>query len=290
MHVSWAGSYTVTNDASIIVPSAQENSFSADVPTREFILLGTGTSVGVPLLGCQCDVCRSTDPKLHRTRSSAYLSSPFGGILIDTGPDLRQQFLREGLTHADAILMTHHHADHIFGLDDIRAFNIVRGGSPLPIYCELEVEKVLRRAFAYAFEEGTFQHSKSSIPKIEFHRILRPRFDVLGEQIVPIPLKHGPTDVLGFRFGKLAYCTDVNEIPAPSWELLQGVEILIIDALRMEPHPTHFSFYEALDIIQRLGPRKAYMTHISCRLDPVEAARHLPADVELGYDGLRIPF
>jgi len=280
----------VTKDVSIIVPESMRQSPSDDSPTREFILLGTGTSVGIPLLGCGCDVCRSKNPKLHRTRSSAFLSSPFGGILIDTGPDLRQQFLREGLTHADAILMTHHHADHIFGLDDVRAFNIVRGGSPLPIYCDPDVEAVLRRAFAYAFDDSTFQHSKSSIPKIEFHRILRPRMEVLGEQVVPIPLKHGPTDVLGFRFGKLAYCTDVNEIPASSWELLEGVEILIIDALRMEPHPTHFSFYEALDIIERLGPRKAYLTHISCRLDPVEAARHLPPHVELGYDGLRIPF
>ena len=246
--------------------------------------------MGIPVLGCGCDVCRSNDPKLLRTRSSAFLSTPHGGILIDTGPDLRHQFLREGLTHADAILMTHHHADHIFGLDDIRAFALVRGNVPLPIYCDQPVEAVLRRAFAYAFDENTFRHSQMATPIIEFHRISRPFVDILGERVTPIPLKHGPTDVLGFRFGGLAYCTDVNAIPESSWELLEGVEILILDALRLKPHPTHFGLSEALDVIARVGPRKAYLTHISCQLDPKEAARLLPENVELSYDGLRIPF
>ena len=256
---------------------------------REFILLGTGTSVGVPTIGCACDVCRSDNPRLHRTRASALVQTPAGRILIDTGPDLRQQFLREGLSHADAILMTHHHADHIFGLDDVRVFAHYRDGKPLPLYCDPDVEAVLRRAYFYVFDDSTYKHSKAALPLVEIRRIERPTCEILGTSFIPIPLKHGPTDVLGFRIGDLAYCTDVNHIPETSWPLLEGLDVLILDALRMTPHPTHFSLFEALAVIQRLAPKHAYLTHISCRLDPVEAAKHLPANVELSYDGLRIP-
>lgn len=255
---------------------------------REFLLLGTGTSVGVPAIGCQCKVCTSTDPKLHRTRASALITAPAGRILIDTGPDLRQQFIREGLSHADAILLTHHHADHIFGLDDVRVFSHYRAEEPLPLYCEPEVEEVIRRAYRYVFDAGTYLHSKTAVPSIEFRRIDRPTCRILNEELVPIPLKHGPTDVLGFRWQNVAYCTDVHQIPAESWPLLEGLDVLILDALRLTPHPTHLSLYEALEVIERLTPKRAYLTHISCRLDPDVAREHLPAHVELAYDGLRI--
>ncbi len=256
---------------------------------RELILLGTGTSVGVPVLGCQCKVCTSSDPKLHRTRASALITTPAGRILIDTGPDLRQQFLREGISHADAILMTHHHADHVMGLDDVRVFAHYRGDSPLPIYCDPEVEAVIRRAFSYAFDPNVYLHSKTAVPLITFERIDRPSFQVLGETMIPIPLKHGPSDVLGYRIGDVAYCTDVNHIPEESWALLAGVRHLVIDALRMTPHPTHFGLHESLEAIDRIKPERAYLTHISCRLDPDEARSFLPSHVELGYDGLRVP-
>lgn len=258
-------------------------------PDRELILLGTGTSVGIPVLGCTCKVCRSTDPKLHRTRASALIVTPAGRILIDTGPDLRQQFLREGYSHADAILMTHHHADHVMGLDDVRVFAHFRGDQPLPIYCDPDVESVIRRAFSYAFDPSVYLHSKTAVPIITFERIPRPSFSVLGERIIPIPLRHGPLDVLGYRVGDVAYCTDVNHIPEESFPLLAGVRHLVIDALRMVPHPTHFGLHQSLEMIERIGPERAYLTHISCRLDPDEAAQHLPAHVELAYDGLRIP-
>lgn len=257
---------------------------------RTFLFLGTGTSSGVPTIGCQCPVCRSDDPRNKRTRASALVTTREGRLLIDAGPDLRQQFLREGLSHADAVLMTHHHADHILGLDDVRIFSYRMGGQPVPIYCDPDVDEVLRKVFFYALDPAIKHATVSSVPNIELRRIDRPVARILGEEIVPIPLGHGPYPVLGFRFGNLAYCTDVNRIPEESWRLLAGVETLILDALRLEPHPTHFTLTEALEVIDRVGPRRAYLTHISCKMDPEEAARRMPAHVQLAYDGLTVEF
>lgn len=257
---------------------------------REFRLLGTGTSTGVPVIGCGCKVCTSTNPKLHRTRSSALVSSDAGRILIDAGPDLRQQFLREGVSHADAVLLTHHHADHIMGLDDVRIFPHHTSGKPVPIYCDPEVEEVLHRVFFYALDPSIKHTTVSSVPSIELRRIERPVARILDQTVIPIPLKHGPYDVLGFRFGNLAYCTDTNHIPESSWPLLEGVETLVLDALRLHRHPTHFSLEEALEVIERVAPREAYLTHISCRMDPEAALAMLPTHVQLGYDGLRLTF
>lgn len=241
------------------------------------------------MIGCDCPVCRSSDPRLRRTRCSVLVQLPGGKLLIDTPPDLREQFLREGLSHADALLYTHAHADHVFGLDDVRPF-AHRLGHDLPIYCNHEVELAIRQSFAYAFDPITQKYPAGGVPRLSFERIDGRPFIALGQQVVPIPLSHGRYNVLGFRFDTVAYCTDVNRIPESSWPLLEGVDTLVIDALRFEPHPTHFSVDEALAVIERLSPRKAYFTHISCRLDPEEAKRRLPSNVELAYDGLRFDF
>jgi phosphoribosyl 1,2-cyclic phosphate phosphodiesterase len=254
----------------------------------QLIFLGTGTSVGVPMIGCECPVCTSDDPRNQRTRCAVAVTSAAGTLLIDTPPDLRTQLLRERIRRVHAVLFTHYHADHVFGLDDVRVFAKYLGGE-LPIYCDPEVEAFIRRAFCYAFDPDTQKYPAGGVPRVAFRRIERPVCQVLDRAVQPIPLRHGCYDVLGFRFGDLAYCTDVNEIPATSWSLLEGLDVLILDALRFKPHPTHFSFDEALGVIERLRPRQAYLTHLSCKLDPAEAARRLPPNVALAYDGLRLP-
>src|SRR5262245_46263218 len=198
---------------------------TAERPTRELVFLGTGTSTGVPVIGCGCEVCQSENPRFHRLRASVLVSSPAGRILIDTTPDLRQQFLREKIPFAHAVLFTHHHADHVFGLDDVRTFSRCLGG-PLPIYCEPATEAFIRRAFSYAFDEVVQKYPAGGVPKIEFRRFEKPSTRVLDQDVVAVPLQHGRYDVLGFRFGDLAYCTDVNGIPTESWPLLEGVDVL----------------------------------------------------------------
>lgn len=253
----------------------------------QIVLLGTGTSVGVPVIGCDCRVCQSPDPRHHRTRSSALVRLPAGNLLIDTTPDLRTQLLREKIGRVHAVLYTHRHADHIFGLDDLRIFPKYLGHD-LPVYCEPDVEEFIRTAYGYAFDPAVRAFPAGGVPRIEFRRIERPRCPILDAWVTPIPLEHGPTPVLGFRIGDLAYCTDVNRIPDRSWLLLEGVHTLVLDALRFDRHPTHFSFDEAMEVIARVRPQQAYLTHISCRLDPDEARRRMPPHVDLGYDGQTI--
>ncbi|WP_199756772.1 MBL fold metallo-hydrolase [Tautonia sociabilis] len=268
----------------------ESGSQAAAPPSRRLIVLGSGTSTGVPVLGCDCPVCRSDDPRNARTRPSVLLRLPAGDLLIDTTPELRLQLLRQRVAGAHAILYTHAHADHLFGLDDARLFPKVTGG-PVPIYCEQEVEEAIRRAFSYAFDERVRRLPSGGVPQVEFRRIAPGEpFEVLGERITPMRLEHGRFRVLGFRLGGLAYCTDVSKIPEESWPMLEGLETLLIDALRPEPHPTHFSLDEALEVIARLRPRRAYLTHLSHFYDhgPVEA--RLPPGVFLAYDGLTIAF
>lgn len=256
---------------------------------RQFLFLGTGTSVGVPVVGCDCRVCQSTDPKNQRTRCGVLISSPAGNLLIDTPTDLRTQLLRERVKLVHSVLFTHHHADHVFGLDDVRIFCKYLGGE-LPVYCDPKVEAFIRQSFSYAFDPIVHAFPAGGVPRLEFRRIDRPTCRILDHEITPIPLVHGRYDVLGFRIGDIAYCTDVNQIPDSSWPLLEGLDVLVLDALRMKPHPTHFSFDEALAVVERVQPRQTYLTHISCQLDLEEVARRKPANVELAYDGLKFDF
>ena len=253
----------------------------------EMILLGTGTSVGVPSIGCGCDVCLSDNPRNNRTRCSIVLGLPQGNLLIDTSPDLRFQLLREGIGIVHAVAYTHEHADHIFGLDDLRLFQFYLD-QPLPLYCEPPVEKRLRHSFDYAFTDREQTHV-GAVPRLEFERISTDPFEVLGARIQPIRLLHGPRfEVLGFRVGNVAYCTDTNQIPEESLALLEGLDVLILDALRHRPHVTHFSVEEAVELATRLRPKQTYFTHISHDLDYEETNAGLPAHMELAYDGQRI--
>ncbi len=254
----------------------------------QMILLGTGTSVGVPALGCNCPVCNSTAMRNQRTRASAILGLPGGNLLIDTSPDMRFQLLREGIGIVHAVCYTHEHSDHIFGFDDLRLFQFYLG-HPVPVYCNKTVETRLRNAFDYAFAEIEQTHA-GAVPAVDIHLIDRHPFVALGETIQPLPMKHGPRfDVLGFRIGRVAYCTDISEIPDTTWPLLLGLDTLILDALRPTPHPTHLSIDQAVQIAQDLGAKQTYFTHCSCHIDYDEINRQLPAGIAVGYDGLRIP-
>jgi len=257
---------------------------------RRLRFLGSGTSTGVPVLGCDCDVCRSDDPRNHRMRPSVLFDFPLGRLLIDTTPEMRLQLLREHVGYVHAIAFTHAHADHLFGLDDARLFPRAIGG-PVPIYCEDQVETNIRNVFSYAFSERVAKIPSGGVPQVHFERIEPGRaFHVLGQTILPIRLEHGRFRVLGFRVGALAYCTDVKTIPDESWPLLDGLDVLILDALRIEPHPTHFSLDEALAAVERIKPKRTYLTHLSHVFDHGPAEASLPTGVHLAYDGLSLDF
>ena len=254
----------------------------------KLLVLGTGTSVGVPALGCGCDVCRSNHPRNKRTRCSVIAGLPEGHLLIDTPPDLRHQLLREGIGIVHAVAYTHEHADHIFGLDDLRLFPFYLG-HPVPLYCEPQVEARLRASFDYAFSTAQQTHA-GAIPQLDLRPLDLTPVDILGAQVIPIRLHHGPRfDVLGFRIGDIAYCTDTNDIPPESMAKLQGLDVLILDALRPTPHVTHFSLDQAVAVIEQLQPKQAYLTHCSCHLDYEATNAHLPAHIRMAHDGLVIP-
>lgn len=254
--------------------------------TGQLLFLGTGTSVGVPIVGCSCATCTSTDPRNQRTRTSVALGLPGGTLLVDTTPDLRSQLLRERIGSVQAILYTHDHVDHVYGLDDIRPI-CYRAGGPVPVYCEDRVERRIRRAFDYAFEPMPVPGG--GVPKITFERITTAPFDLLGARVTPLRLQHGVFDVLGFRFGNLAYCTDTNSIPDATWPLLEGLDTLILDCLRPERHPTHLSLDEALAVATRVGARRTLFVHMSHDMEHKTISARLPAGVELASDGLVLP-
>jgi phosphoribosyl 1,2-cyclic phosphate phosphodiesterase len=257
---------------------------------RRLTFLGTGTSTGVPMIGCDCAVCTSSDPRNQRMRPSVLFSFPGGNLLVDTTPEMRLQLLRERVRHVHAIAFTHHHADHLFGLDDARQFPRWTGG-PVPVFCEQVTEETIRRVFSYAFRPGLEHWPAGSVPKLQFVRI-EPgvEFEALGERILPLRLDHGPFAVLGFRVGSLAYCTDVSRIPDASRSQLEGLDILVLDALRFEPHPTHFSLSQALAEVEALKPRQTYLTHLSHSFDHGPTQAGLPPRVALAYDGLQLDF
>ena len=256
---------------------------------RTLTFLGTGTSVGVPMIGCECPVCTSSDPRNHRYRCSVLIRTDNGNILIDTSPELRLQLLRAKVSIVHAVLFTHAHADHMYGLDDLRPIPKYLGG-PVPLYCTTEVERKLRQAFAYAFSAEAEALPSGYLPKLVFRNITEAPFEVLGERVTPIPLEHAHFNVFGFRIGDMAYCTDVSKIPRDSMERLRGLDVLILDALRLKPHIAHLCLDEALDMIDRLQPAKAYLTHMSHDIDHAAISERLPANVELAYDGLSFPF
>lgn len=255
----------------------------------EIILLGSGTSMGVPTLGCECHVCTSSDPRDVRTRPSIAVifrdaESHDRCILIDSGPDFRQQALRENIRHIDAVLYTHAHADHILGLDDLRPLSFQRPGK-IPLYADETTTAVLRNIFEYTFSETNHYPHKARVAlhPLESHTAL------FGANLVTVPLLHGTLQTVGFRFGNAAYLTDMSDIPASSFVLLENLDVLILDALRRTPHPSHSNLETSLKFVEQIGPKRAYFTHMSHDLGHVETEDELPPHVRLAYDGLRIP-
>ena len=247
------------------------------------IVLGSGTSHGVPMIGCTCAVCRSTDPRDRRTRPSIYVEVAGGPrILVDTSTDLRQQALAHGLTRVDAILFTHSHADHIMGLDDVRRFNVMQSGS-IPAYADARTADDLRRAFAYVFSPPS--ENGGGIPQVSLSTITG-RFNIGDVGIEPVPIYHGKRPILGFRFGSCAYLTDCSGLADEAWALLDDLDVLILDALRYRSHPTHFTVTEALQVVERIKPRQTYFTHICHDLPHQATNASLPLGVALAFDGL----
>jgi phosphoribosyl 1,2-cyclic phosphate phosphodiesterase len=248
----------------------------------QLTVLGSGTSMGVPTLGCHCAVCDSTDPHDKRTRPSILLQYGGRNVVIDTTPDFRFQAMREKIDRLDAVLYTHAHADHILGLDDIRPYNLKQRGV-VPVYAAERTQETLRRQFAYVFDDAP---TESSVPAIAMHTIDEP-FELFGLRITPVSAQHGPQPVLGFRFGKAAYLTDFSMVPESSKALLLGLDDFILDALRYTPHPMHSNVEQSLEVVQELQPKRAWFTHICHDLGHAAANAKLPKGVQLAYDGLK---
>ncbi|MGH9403952.1 MAG: MBL fold metallo-hydrolase [Terriglobia bacterium] len=245
--------------------------------------LGTGTSTGVPTLGCRCSTCTSADPRDQRTRSSVLLEYGGRAVVIDTSPDFRQQGLREGLNRLDAVVFTHTHADHVFGLDDVRVFNM-RQKAAIPIYADSRSIGNIRRIFDYIFRGD---YASGGIPRLD-PRLIDGPFELWGVRMIPLPVLHGELPVLGFRFGNTAYITDFSVIPESTLALLEGVDVLILDALRHQPHPTHSTLEQSLGIVERVKPGRAFFTHIAHELAHEATNASLPPGAQLAYDGLKV--
>jgi phosphoribosyl 1,2-cyclic phosphate phosphodiesterase len=248
--------------------------------------LGTGTSFGVPQIGCSCAVCRSTDPRDKRTRSGALLESAGSTILIDTPPELRLQLIAGGFSRVDAVVYTHEHADHINGIDDLRIFS-VRQRSPLPLYGPAETLDRLRGSFPYIFDEAVLPYEGTSKPSLTLHETEPGRtITVAGVEVLPLAFQHGHLRVFGYRFGGLAYLTDVKAIPEADRKHLRGLDVLVLNALWWRPHPTHLSISEAIETARSLGARRTYLTHLTHETGHAELETQLPAGIMPAYDGL----
>lgn len=251
--------------------------------SMQLIFLGTGTSMGVPVIGCTCPVCTSTDPHNKRMRTSALLRVDAQQMLIDAGPDFRTQALRVGLQRLDALLLTHAHFDHVAGIDDVRPLNF-RQRTPLPIYGSERTLRDVSERFSYAFSDTA---DGSTRPSLELHAVSGP-FTVGGSTITPLPVMHGTWPIIGYRIGGLGYVTDASLVPAETMRLLRGVDVLVLNALRFEPHPTHFSLAQALEVIAELQPRQAYLVHLTHAFEHEAVNAQLPEGVQLAYDGLMV--
>jgi phosphoribosyl 1,2-cyclic phosphate phosphodiesterase len=235
------------------------------------------------MIGCDCDTCRSTDPRDKRWRASVYVETDDGhALLVDAGPDVRAQALTFNVRRVDAIVFTHGHADHIMGLDDVRRFNAIQQ-RPMPCFGDAATLNDLRRTFFYVFDPSTPRGG--GVPQLELFRIVGP-FCVGRQEIVPVPIFHGQRQILGLRMGNFAYLTDCSRIPDESWPLLEGLDLLVLDALREAPHPTHLSLSEAVDVTRRIAPRRACFTHMCHNLRHGDTCAKLPHGMELAYDGL----
>lgn len=253
-----------------------------------FTFLGTGTSMGVPTLGCNCPVCTSSDPRDRRLRPSVLLRWHHDGreriLVIDTGPDFREQALRAGIQRVDAVLYTHNHADHILGLDDLRplSFTVAREGGKIPLFASEETASVLTRVYDYTFSASATYPNRA---RVELHP-LTDRVHLHGVDFVRVPVLHGKQQIDGFRFGQVAYLTDVSDIPEESFALLQGLDCVILSALRHKPHPSHATVEQAIGWARRIGARQTYFTHIAHELPHAETNRSLPSSMALAHDGL----
>ncbi len=257
----------------------------------EILVLGSGTSHGVPMIGCECAVCTSENPKNRRFRPSIMVRHGEEAILIDTTPELRLQSLTLGITRVDAVFYTHTHADHIFGLDDVRRFNDL-SGQELPVYGDADTLDDIQRIYPYIFKQTQLGGGK---PRLSLHEVER-EFSLFGLKIQSFYVMHGKLPVLSYRFDQpatsttpaysAAYVTDVSYIPPDAMEKLYGLDVLLLDAVRFQPHPTHFGLYQALEVIEQVQPKRAYLTHLSHHFDHDTVNAQLPTGVELSYDGL----
>ncbi len=258
----------------------------------EIVFLGSGTSMGVPTLGCACAVCTSADPRNRRTRPSIAVEWNNDGqahtVVIDTGPDFREQALREKIRHVDAVLFTHAHADHIMGMDDLRPLSFRHKPNSLPLYADEVTATILRRIFDYTFSADSKYPLRA---RVELRNLdNRDTAEIAGARFQRVPVMHGDLQVAGFRFGKGAYLTDMSSIPETSLTQLEDLDVLILDALRPQPHPSHANLEQALAWVERVQPRRAWFTHMSHEIDHEATEAAFPPHVRLSYDGLRIPF
>ncbi len=251
-------------------------------------VLGSGTSMGVPTIGCDCAVCTSADPRDRRTRPSIMVQWNGQTVLIDTTPDFREQAIRERISKIDAILYTHGHADHILGLDDVRplSFSRITGGGKIPLFATEGTAQTLRQVFRYIFD-GDYKYG--GLAQVELRPVDGP-VEIGGAKFVPLTVNHGDYAIEAYRFGSAAYLTDFSSVPEETMEQLQGLDILFLDALRHHPHPTHSSVKQSLEIVERLKPRRAFFTHISHDLPHQKTNAELPGNVRLSHDGLKLDF